>query len=144
MIIGVTMVAALIVVPWLLFALTALFQGFPRLRLGQDAGLVAVAAWVFTAIVSRDLTPLMFFTLVGSLLAFAAMWRREFGLLMARHPDEFPSPYDRLAWMFVLTAMAPAGVWFFRSYRKARWPETPQKARLHPIDADTDLERIGA
>ncbi len=80
------------------------------------------------------------------------MWSQEFRLLMLRGADEFPDRFDKLAWVFVLTVMAPAGVWLFRSYRRARWPELPKAALTHPLDelvagpdvATPEMDRIGA
>ena len=69
---------------------------------------------------------------------------------MLRRADEFPDRHDKLAWVFVLTAMAPAGVWLFRSYRRARWPEVLDGVRPHPLDEPapdldaTEMHRIGA
>lgn len=138
------LVAAMTVVPWLVFALASLLAGFPRLRLHQILGMVGVSAWVFAFLNNlgrRGGTEfLVFVTMVGSLILFAGMWTREFRLLMLRQSDEFADRHDKLAWTFVLTVMAPAGVWLFRSYRKARWPEAPAIVGPHPLD---DLEPSG-
>lgn len=157
MLITLAIVAAVLAVPWLIFAITSLFEGFPRLRLGQGLGIVAVAAWVFGFLNVNDRggpgeQQFVFVTIIGVLLAFAGMWSREFRLLMLRGDDEFPGRFDRLAWMFVLTAIAPAGVWLFRSYRKARWPVAAKPtAPLGPFDEPEDRatlvpagNRIGA
>jgi hypothetical protein len=53
---------------------------------------------------------------------FCGMWVREFRLLMARRDDEFPGRLDKLAWIFALTILAPAGVWMYRSFRLAQSP----------------------
>ncbi len=155
MLIALAVVAAVFAVPWLIFAMMSLFEGFPRLRLGQGLGIVAVAAWVFgfrNAFFNGGAEVLVFFTTIGVLVAFAGMWSREFRLLMLRGDDEFPGRFDRLAWMFVLTAIAPAGVWLSRSYRKARWPVAAKPtAPLGPFDEPEDRatlvpagNRIGA
>jgi hypothetical protein len=144
---------SIIVIPWLAFALAALFEGFPRLRLHQILGMVGVAAWVCGFIVSLDsgeqAAILTLVTVLVVLLVFAGMWRREFGLLMLRSADEFPDRSDKLAWIFVLTVMAPAGVWTFRSYRKARWPAAGAVKPPHPLDPsesfeDAEMDRVGA
>jgi hypothetical protein len=151
---GVAIVASIFMVPWLAFALAGLFEGFPRLRLRQVLGMVGASAWVLGFIVSLESNGegtgyLLLITVVAGLLAFAGMWAREFRLLMLRGADEFPDRSDKLAWIFVLTAMAPAGVWVFRSYRKARWPGTAATAP-HPLDAAEPfdhtpaMDRIGA
>jgi hypothetical protein len=152
---AVVFVAAIVVVIWLAFALASLFSGFPRLRLHQILGIVGVTAWVFGFI--NALGPpyfssgyLLFFTTVGVLLCFAGMWAREFRLLMLRRADEFPGRFDKLSWTFVLTVMAPAGVWMFRSYRRVQWPESAKQAAPHPLDEQapigdpSEMNRIGA
>ena len=147
-------VLAMVLLTWLTFALSTLFEGFPRLRINQVLGIVAVVA--FSMAIAAALGPgggtavVFFCPVVGILLAFAGMWSREFRLLMLRRADEFPDRHDKLAWVFVLTAMAPAGVWLFRSYRRARWPEVVEGARPHPLDeADagvdvSEMQRVGA
>ncbi len=120
------MAVVLFGIPTAGFVVLALFEGFPKIRLGQVAGLVAILAWVFAlssvggpgegAVLSLGATSLI--------LVFLATWKREFRLLMLRRDDEFPGRWDRLAW-FLVIALAPAfGPWLFRSYRKARWPES--------------------
>lgn len=154
LLLGVAIVASIFMVPWLAFGLAALFEGFPRLRLAQVLGMVGASAWVFEFIVSlgnneKGTGYLLLITAVVGLLAFAGMWSREFRLLMLRGADEFPDRSDKLAWIFVLTVMAPAGVWAFRSYRKARWPGAVA-AGPHPLDASepfdhtSAMDRIGA
>jgi hypothetical protein len=141
----------LVVLPWLTFALTALFDGFPRLRLQQILGIVGVSAWVLAFFAGREgAYVLTFVSVVVILLAFAGMWSHEFRLLMLRRSEEFPDRLDKLAWVFVLTVMAPAGVWLFRSYRRARWPEATKVERPHPLDEPDpgvdvpEMQRIGA
>jgi hypothetical protein len=146
---GVAIVASVFMVPWLAFALGALVEGFPRLRLVQILGMVAVSGWVFGFIASLGSPPgtglLLLATVVVGLLVFAGMWTREFRLLMLRRADEFPDRNDKLAWIFVLTVLAPAGVWTFRSYRKARWPEAPEATRPHPLEVPEPFgEAIGS
>jgi hypothetical protein len=147
------LVASLIVVPWLIFALASLFAGFPRLRLHQILGIVGVSAWVFAFLAggpSGGTDLLIYGSMFLSLMLFAAMWTREFRLLMLRRADEFPDWYDKLAWVFVLTVMAPVGVWLFRSYRHVHWPEPAKETRLHPLDEPepgvdaSEMQRIGA
>jgi hypothetical protein len=137
MVFAALMVVALIGVPWVGFALVWLLVGFPRLRLQQILGIVGVFGWIFAFIwveSSSGTEWLLSITTIAILMAFAGMWLREFPLLMARRSDEFPDRFDKLAWVFVLTAMAPAGVWLFRSYRRTRWPESTKAAVRHPLD----------
>ena len=131
-------VAGTIVVFWLAFALASLFEGFPRLRLHQGLGMVGVSGWIFGFFNSfgpdGGTEWLVIATAVVCLLLFAGMWGREFRLLMLRRADEFPDRSDKLVWTFALTVMAPAGVWLFRSFRRARWPVVAEAAGPHPLD----------
>jgi Flp pilus assembly protein TadB len=150
------LVVAIIEIPWTAFALASLVAGFPKLRLQQLLGIVGVFAWIFAYLASlgpsNSTALLVIGTVVAILLAFAMMWLREFPRLMARRADEFPERLDKLAWVFVLTVMAPAGVWLFLAYRRSRWPEAAKAAFPHPLDepeADPEvdvpgMQRIGA
>lgn len=140
-------VAGLIAVPTLAFMLLALFEGFPRIRLGQIAGIVAVVAWFFGLFSGGPwyAEAYLFFSVVGIVLLFFGVWKRELRLLMSRRDDEFPGRFDKLGWFLLLTLAAPAGPWLFRSYRKARWPEVsragrwesaPGRAKSSPWDDD--------
>jgi MFS family permease len=143
-------VAAVIVVPTIAFLILALFEGFPRIRLGQIAGMVAVAAWIFglySAPGRWQAEIYLFWTVVGLLLTFFGLWKREMRLLMSRRDDEFPGGSDKRGWVLLLTLAAPAGVWIFRSYRKAQWRNTPAvrgqwpsptKPRSSPWDDEVD------
>ena len=138
------LVVAMIAIPWLIFALAALFDGFPRLRLQQVLGIVGASAWIFAFIASlgpHDGSLLLLgVTTAVILLSFAGMWSREFRLLILRRADEFPDRADKLAWVAVLTLIAPAGVWLFRSYRRERWPETIKGPQTHPLDSPEGFE----
>jgi hypothetical protein len=130
-------VAGLIAVPTIAFVVLALFEGFPRIRLGQIAGIVAVVAWffgLFGAPGPWQAQAYLFWTVVGLVLLFFGVWKREVGQLMSRRDDEFPGRSDKRGWFLLLTLAAPAGVWIFRSYRKARWPG-PSGAGRWAVDA---------
>jgi hypothetical protein len=125
-------VAGLISVPTIAFIILALFEGFPRIRLGQIAGIVAVVAWFFGLFGSPgpwQTEAYLFYSVVGLILLFFGVWKREMGLLMSRRDDEFPGRSDKRGWFLLLTLAAPAGVWIFRSYRKSRWPEPSRAGR---------------
>jgi hypothetical protein len=127
----IAMVIVLLGVPTAGFAVLALFEGFPKIRLGQIAGIVAVCAWVFALFSSGPWNegPVMFIGGCTLVIIFLATWKREFRLLMLRGDDEFPGRWDRLAW-FLVISLAPAfGPWLFRSYRKSRWPEQSTAGR---------------
>ena len=141
------LVVAMILGTWLVFALATFFEGFPKLRIHQVLGIVALSAFALAIIAALELREAAFLVIIPAiaiLLMFAGMWSREFRLLMLRRADEFPDRTDKLAWIFVLTAMAPAGVWLFRSYRRARWPEVLEAAHPHPLDAEETSDRSEA
>jgi hypothetical protein len=123
--------AAFLVIPTLFLGVLALFEGFPRIRIGQIAGIVAVCAWFFGlfSIQWQERSGYLTLSVVVALLIFFGLWRREFRLLMLRRDDEFPGRLDKIGWFLMLTVAAPAGVWLFRSYRKARWPESSVAGR---------------
>jgi hypothetical protein len=139
---------ALIALPTLAFLLLALFEGFPRLRIGQLAGMVGVAAWFFTLFTSPgpwQVERFFFWTAVGLCLTFCAAWKREVRHLMSRRDDEFPGRYDKLCWMALLTFLAPIGTWAFRSYRLRHRPglgsagrPAAAKPRSSPWDDEVD------
>ena len=112
-----------IALPTVAYLLIACFEGFPKLRLRQVAGIVAFSAWIMAPI-SMSAEPYFFFTGLILLMIFFVTWRNEFCRLMLRREDDFPGRWDKLGWFLMLTITAPAGVWLFRSFRKARWPET--------------------
>jgi hypothetical protein len=58
------------------------------------------------------------------LIWFVRNWQREFVFLMGLRDSDLPGRHDKLIWATVLMAFAPIGVWFFRSYRLAHWPES--------------------
>ncbi len=144
----VAIIAGLIAIPTTAFVILSLFEGFPRIRLGQIAGIVAVVAWFFGLVGAPSpwyADAYLFWTVVGLVLLFFGVWKREVGQLMSRRDDEFPGRSDKRGWFLLLTLAAPAGVWIFRSYRKARWPEpsragrwetAPGRAKSSPWDDD--------
>jgi nicotinamide riboside transporter PnuC len=110
--IGMIIAGSAIAVPTVLLGLLSLFEGFPRVKIGQIAGLVAVAAWVFGLFTighSGEMEVFLFVSLLLVLLLFFGLWRREFRLLMLRRDDEFPGRLDKIGWFLMLTLAAPAG-----------------------------------
>ena len=71
----------------------------------------------------------LFAVAVTVIALFLRSWRSEFLFLMGLRDDEFPGRYDKLIWSVMLTAFAPVGLWFFRSYHLAHWPEPEPKPR---------------
>jgi hypothetical protein len=88
-------------------------------------------ALVFAAFSAHDGELPAFLAAVLVLVLFLRAWRHEFLFLMSLRDDEFPGRFDKLVWVFALTLFAPIGLWFFRSYRLAHWPE-PEPVKGHP------------
>jgi hypothetical protein len=128
--------------PTACFLVISLFEGFPRIKLRQIAGIVAVAALVFAALSVGPMGefPIIVIIVVAPLLVFFSVWHREFRNLMLRSDEDFPGRFDKLGWFLMLTFGAPAGVWLYRSFRKARWPEpvAGPKGRQSPWDVEMD------
>jgi hypothetical protein len=101
----------------------SMLRRFTRFKLSHLMGLVVICGLFFAmATVSSPIFP---FSLIVLILAglFLKVWRDEFVFLMGRNDSDFPGPHDKLVWVVVLLVFAPAGTWFFRSYRLAHWPE---------------------
>ena len=72
---------------------------------------------------------------LAALILFARAWVREFAYLMRLGDDAFPGRNDKLIWAILLIVLPPVGVWLFRAYREAHWPEAkPAKARAEAFD----------
>jgi hypothetical protein len=143
--IGLILGGAAIAVPTVCLGFLSLFEGFPRIRIGQIAGLVAVAAWVFALFtISTETEIFLIISLLLVMLLFFGLWRREFRLLMLRGDDEFPGRLDKIGWFLMLTLAAPAGVWIFRTYRRARWPAPESAAKATARQSPWDEEMGGA
>ncbi len=70
---------------------------------------------------------------------FLRTWRDEFLFLMGLHDDDFPGRNDKLIWVFLLLVLAPVGVWLFRSYRMARWPQPERMGHPEARTAGTTV-----
>lgn len=76
------------------------------------AGARAVGVWIPFAI------------LIGlALLVLGLAWLREFHFLIQLTDDVFPGRNDKLIWGILLIVLPPVGVWLFRNYRAAHWPQ---------------------
>ena len=109
--------------------LKAFFDGLRRVRAWQ----VALAA-VPMAVLLTFLDPYMarsgvpqFIAFALAVILFASAWAREFHFLMGLADDDLPGRFDKPIWAFVLIGLAPFGLFLFRSYRTARWPEPSPK-----------------
>lgn len=65
----------------------------------------------------------VYLTLLVLLALAVRAWRHEFLLLMALRDEDLPGRFDKLIWASVLLLVPPVGIWLFRSYREAHWPE---------------------
>jgi hypothetical protein len=63
------------------------------------------------------------------LVLFAREWVREFYFLMDLRDDDLPGRFDKPVWAFLMIAFAPVGLWLFRGYHHARWPEPEVEAK---------------
>jgi hypothetical protein len=107
-----------------------LLRRFSRFKLWQLMGLVIICGLFFAMMTARQ--PIVPFYLIVLLVLslFLKIWRDEFVFLMGRNDSDFPGRHDKLVWVVALLVFAPAGVWFFRTYRLVHWPEP--EGRLHP------------
>lgn len=112
----------------------------PQFRLWQMNAMVVIAALLLVAFAgppgpSRGAAflVLMFAVLVW----FVRNWCNEFVFLMGLRDEDLPGRNDKLIWAVVLLLLAPVGVWLFRSFRMAHWPET-QFVRVDYSQASED------
>ncbi|AGA28047.1 hypothetical protein [Singulisphaera acidiphila] len=105
-------------------------------RIWQFGGIIALITLLFAAASGnpRESAFLLFLAALIVVAFFLWAWQREFLFLMGLRDDAFPGQYDKLIWAFLLIMMAPVGLWFFRAYRLAHWPEPkPEMARSHTV-----------
>jgi len=105
-------------------------------RIWQFGGIVALLVLLFAAAQGGpgEAGFLLFLAALIVVAFFLWAWQREFLFLMGLRDDAFPGRYDKLIWTFLLIMMAPVGLWFFRSYRLAHWPEPkPGVAHAHTV-----------
>jgi hypothetical protein len=108
-----------------------------QLKLWHVVVAVALFALLFAALAAGPKEGGFFLFLTAMVIVGLLLhtWRQEFVFLMSLRDDDFPGRHDKLIWTFMLTAMAPIGLWFFRSYRLSHWPEPkpdPDHARTAP------------
>jgi hypothetical protein len=108
---------------------------FREVKLWQVALAIALSALVFAAFTSHEGAPFVFLLFLAALVLLVRAWRHEFLFLMALHDEEFPGRNDKLAWIALMVILPPVGLWTFRAYREAHWPEPiaePVQARTKP------------
>ena len=97
-----------------------------RIGLSQLMAVVVAAALALMVMYSHGpgeaMLPIVLLS-VWVLAWFVRNWRKEFVFLMGLKDEDLPGRHDKLIWAAVLLVLAPIGVWFFRSYRLAHWPE---------------------
>jgi hypothetical protein len=135
------LVAALVGIPAMILGMLDYFPSWqPKLepvirwlrqfRPWQLGAAVVVAALVFAAWDGAHPGPLFLVAGMFVLGLFFRSWRDEFLFLMSRTDADFPGHYDRAIWAIFMITMAPVGLWFFRSYHLAHWPE-PKAERAY-------------
>lgn len=104
---------------------------------------MAVVAFLF-AVIADGPHDGGFLVLLACLFIFALFlraWRREFLFLMSLRDDDFPGRFDKPIWAVMLTTLPPIGLWCFRSYHVAHWPEpSPSPRRTAPGSRPTRCE----
>jgi drug/metabolite transporter (DMT)-like permease len=98
----------------------------PRFTIRQMMTAIAVVALVLLAIGAghgEERVLAVWLLVLCALFWFARTWQREFVFLMGLRDDDFPGRRDKLVWVAIVLLMAPIGVWLFRAYRLAHWPE---------------------
>jgi hypothetical protein len=103
-----------------------------EVKLWHIAAAIGLTALVFAAFTSRDGEFFFFLLVLGTLALIARAWRHEFLFLMSLRDDELPGRHDKLAWFALLVVLPPVGLWTFRAYREAHWPEpVPEPLQTH-------------
>jgi hypothetical protein len=114
--------------------LNAFVNGLRRIRIWQIAVGVASMALILAFLdrgAARSGVP-QFLAVALGLILFASAWVREFQFLMTLGDDDLPGRFDKPIWAFVLIGLAPFGLFLFRSYRLAHWPEPRPKPEASP------------
>jgi hypothetical protein len=97
-----------------------------QITIGQMMAAVAVVALLLLFFASGPGFESLFSATLLALCVlawFVRNWRKEFVFLMGLRDEEFPGRHDKLIWVGMLLLLAPIGVWVFRAYRLAHWPE---------------------
>jgi hypothetical protein len=114
--------------------LNAFVDGLRKIRIWQVVVAVAFMGLILAFLdrgAMRSGLPLVLAIAVG-LILFGSAWVREFQFLMALRDDDLPGRYDKPIWAFVLIGLAPIGLFLFRSYRLAHWPDPKPKPEVNP------------
>ncbi len=111
-------------------------------RLQSSEGPTYIAYLVLgLVVVGLVLPPFMALAGVALVVAFVALWVREFVALMSRPDAAFPGRYDKLVWSVLLLVLPPVGLAAFWWYRRnhddlTRAPHGPDVAGKPPRSAD--------
>lgn len=104
--------------------------------LGETVGAIRpwqalAVAGVVLAFTMKQSAIVVFAALALAVVLFGLEWLREFGFLMRLNDDAFPGRNDKLIWAILMIVLPPVGLWQFRSYRQAHWPEAkPEKVAV--------------
>lgn len=88
---------------------------------------------VLALIILPAIPAILLLTILAGVVLFARVWLREFSLLMRLDDGAFPGRSDKLIWAMLLIVLPPVGVYLFRSYRLAHWPETKPTSPVHDL-----------
>jgi hypothetical protein len=86
---------------------------------------------VLTAIPALLVGFVLLLMFAAAVFFFAQSWLHEFTFLMRVEDDAFPGRNDKLIWAILLIFVPPVGIFLFRSYRQAHWPEAKPKSPVH-------------
>jgi hypothetical protein len=115
--------------------LNAFVNGLRRIRIWQVAVAIGSMALILAFVdrhAARSGVP-QFLAIALALILFASAWVREFQFLMTLRDDDLPGRFDKPIWAFVLIGLAPFGLFLFRSYRLAHWPEPKAEPKPNPV-----------
>ena len=97
---------------------------------------VVVGLLLLQAIAALMFVPaalLVFVAFATAVFFFGRAWLGEFSLLMRMDDDIFPGRSDKLIWAILLIVVPPVGLYLFRAYRLAHWPETKPVSPVHDL-----------
>lgn len=97
---------------------------------------VGLSLLIFVSSVDHHGQGLLLALVVTALVLLAIMlqaWRHEVHFLMSLRDEDFPGHDDKLVWAAFLILMPPVGLWLFRSYRQAHWPEPEAIGKAAPV-----------
>jgi hypothetical protein len=99
-----------------------------QFKIWHFLAVVAAAGLLFAVFTSPGLETLLLTGLIF-LIFFLRALRDEFTFLMGLRDSQLPGRHDKFIWAVTLLFFAPVGLWLFRAYRHAHWPEAETEPR---------------